>query len=283
MTIAKSARAWRRTAVDHMSLKSSEVSLVFANGMAVDFLLVLFLNLAVVYVVQKSKAGSDYTIRKIPGLDAIEEGVGRATEMNRPVLYLPGYADFTDPQTLASMAVLSEVAKVTARYDTRLIVPVNYAYVHPVMSEVVRQAYVSQGQTHSFKPDDVMWFSDHYYGYAIAVIELMFREKVATTVMFGNFAFDALMYAEAGNQAGAIQIGGTASTAQIPFFVAACDYAIIGEEIYAAAAYITKDPVRVATIVVEDWAKFAATALIVIGVILQSLGSVDVINSILAK
>ncbi|MGI6643499.1 MAG: DUF6754 domain-containing protein [Bacillota bacterium] len=256
---------------------------MFANGMAVDFLLVLFLNLAVVYVVQKSKAGSDYTIRKIPGLDAIEEGVGRATEMNRPVLYLPGYADFTDPQTLASMAVLSEVAKVTARYDTRLIVPVNYAYVHPVMSEVVRQAYVSQGQTHSFKPDDVMWFSDHYYGYAIAVIELMFREKVATTVMFGNFAFDALMYAEAGNQAGAIQIGGTASTAQIPFFVAACDYAIIGEEIYAAAAYITKDPVRVATIVVEDWAKFAATALIVIGVILQSLGSVDVINSILAK
>ncbi len=249
---------------------------MFAKGMAVDFILVLFLGISVVFVLHRTKSRpSSYQIRKISGLDAIEEGVGRATEMNRPVLYLPGFGDFTDPQTLASMAVLSEVAKMTARYETRLTVPVNYAYVLPLMSEVVRQAYVSQGKLDRFHPEEVRWYSDHYFGYAIAVIELMFREKVATTVMLGNFAFDALMYAEAGNQAGAIQIGGTAATIQIPFFVAACDYAIIGEEIYAAAAYLTKDPVRVATIVAEDWAKFAVTALIILGVVMKTTGSVE--------
>ncbi len=89
------------------------------------------------------------------------------------------------------------------------------------------------------------------------------------------------MYAEAGNQAGAIQVGGTAAITQIPFFVAACDYALIGEEIYAAAAYLTKDPVRIATIVAEDWAKFFVAGLLVLGAVLKTFGGLEVINSIL--
>ena len=109
----------------------------------------------------------------------------------------------------------------------------------------------------------------------------MFKEQVATNIMIGDFAFDALMYAEAGNQAGAIQVGGTAAITQIPFFVAACDYALIGEEIYAAAAYLTKDPVRIATIVAEDWAKFFVAGLLVLGAVLKTFGGLEVINSIL--
>jgi len=253
---------------------------VFAKGMAFDFFLVFFLNLAVVYALRICKK-NPRTIRKIPGLDAIEEGIGRATEMDKPVLYLPGFGDFSDPQTLASIAVLSEVSKISARYDTRLTVAVQLAYLHPMMQEVVKLGYASQGKVDRFRPDEVRWFSDHYFGYAIAVIGLMFRERVATTIMIGNFAFDALMYAEAGNQAGAIQIGGTANTTQIPFFVAACDYALIGEEIFAAAAYLTKDPVRVATIVAEDWGKFVVAGLVILGVILKTFNALEGLNKLL--
>ncbi|HHW19433.1 MAG TPA: hypothetical protein GXX30_11190 [Firmicutes bacterium] len=253
---------------------------MFAEGMTFDFFLVLFLTLAVICALRISKK-NPRAIRRIPGLDAIEEGVGRATEMNKPVLYLPGFGAFEDPQTLASMAVLSEVSKIAARYDTRLTVAVQLAYLHPMMQEIVKLGYVSQGKGDSFKPEEVRWFSDHYFGYAIAVIGLMFREKVATTIMIGNFAFDALMYAEAGNQVGAIQIGGTANTTQIPFFVAACDYALIGEEIFAAAAYLTKDPIRVATIVAEDWGKFAVAGLVIIGAILKTFNAVEVLNRLL--
>lgn len=255
---------------------------MFADGMGVDFLLIAFLMVAVGYALERTKKGlAKWQIRKIPGLDAIEEGIGRATEMNRPVFYLPGSGGFSDPQLLASMAVLSEVAKVTARYDTRLIVCVPMSSVYPVIEEVVRQAYVSEGKAERFRAEDVRWFSDHYFGYAIAIIGLMFKEKVATNIMIGTFAFDALMYAEAANQAGAIQVGGTAATTQIPFFVAACDYALIGEEIYAAAAYLTKDPVRVATIVAEDWAKFLVTGLVVLGVLLQTAGKADGLRNFL--
>jgi len=256
---------------------------LLSEGMGFDFVFILALIIAVVYIVKKTEKneGTGWQIRRIPGLDAIEEGIGRATEMDKPVLYLPGAGGFDQPQLLASMAVLSEVAKMTARYDTRLIVCVPYSGVYPVMQEIVKQAYASEGKVENYRPDDVRWFSDHYYGYALGIVALMFQEQIATNIMIGDFAFDALMYAEAGNQVGAIQVGGTAAITQIPFFVAACDYALIGEEIYAAAAYLTKDPIRVATIVAQDWGKFFVTGLLVVGVLLQTFGGVEILNSIL--
>lgn len=260
------------------------MKIVFAEGMTVDFFLIVLLMAAVAFAISRAKDGKKgWEIRKIAGLDAIEEGIGRATEMNRPVFFVPGGTDFADPQFLAALAVLAEVAKITARYDTRLIVTVAASATYPVIQEVVRQAYITEGRPDSFRADDVRWFSDHYFGNAIAIIALMHRERVATNIMIGTFAFNALMYAEAANQAGAIQVGGTAATTQIPFFVAACDYALIGEEIYAAAAYLTKDPIRVATLVAEDWAKFVVTGLIVLGAILQTVGQVDKLNEVLLK
>ncbi|HHY12514.1 MAG TPA: hypothetical protein GX529_07775 [Firmicutes bacterium] len=255
---------------------------MFAEGMIVDFLVSVSMILAVVYTVQKSKTRT-WPIRKIAGLEAIDEAIGRATETDRMVLYLPGYGGLSDPQTLASLGVLSEVGKSTARYDCRLTVAVEYANLVPVFEEVVRTSYLAAGKADGFKPEEIRWFSDHYYGYAIAVIGMIYKERPASMILMGNFAFDALMYAEAGAQVGAIQIGGTANTGQIPFFVAACDYALIGEEIFAAAAYLTQEPARIATIVVEDWGKFIVTGLVLLGSILATSNAVDWLNELLGS
>lgn len=255
---------------------------MFAEGMIVDFLIAISMILAVFYTVRSSTTRT-WKIRKIPGLDAIEEAIGRATETDRMVLYLPGFGDLADPQTLASLGVLSEVAKSTARYDCNLTVAVEYANLVPVFEEVVRTSYLAAGMADSFRPQQIRWFSDHYYGYAVAVIGMIYRERPASMIMMGNFAFDSLMYAESGSQVGAIQIGGTANTGQIPFFVAACDYALIGEEIFAAAAYLTQDPSRIATLVVEDWGKFVVTGLIILGAVLATANSVDWLNQLLGS
>ena len=50
-------------------------------------------------------------IRKIAGLEAVEEAVGRATEMGRPCLFVPGMQDMNDIQTIAGLSMLSRVAK----------------------------------------------------------------------------------------------------------------------------------------------------------------------------
>jgi hypothetical protein len=258
--------------------------LVFAKGMMADFALVLTLSLVSLFFVRRARAtGKVPTLRRIQGLDAIQEAVGRATEMGRPVMYLPGAGDFSAPELLASMTILEDVSRVAARYESRLLVVVDLARVQPVIHDIVRQGYTAEGRVEQFRSDDVMWFSDFWSGHCMGVIGTMWREKVAANIMLGGFYANSLMFAETGNHVGAIQIGGTASVIQIPFFVAACDYALIGEELYAAAAYISREPVRVSSIVAQDLGKLVTAVLILAGALSRTLATDTWLRDLLAK
>ena len=70
---------------------------------------------------------------------------------------------------------------------------------------------------------------------------------------------------------GAIQIAGTASQAQIPFFVTACDYTLIGEEFFAASAYLSQRPELIGGIKGQDMIKLIVIGMIFCGVVLRFL------------
>ncbi len=74
-----------------------------------------------------------------------------------------------------------------------------------------------------------------------------------------------------GSRSGAIQIAGTTETNQIPFFIAACDYVIIGDEFYAASAYLSREPTLLGSIVGQDYCKLLLLGIILIGVTCISL------------
>ena len=102
------------------------------------------------------------------------------------------------------------------------------------------------------------------FPYAAAVVGLMHREKPAANFFFGSFAAESLILAEAGNQVGAIQVAGTISTMQLPFFITACDYTIIGEEYYAATAYLTREPTMIGSLRGQDMGKVVMTTFVVL-------------------
>jgi hypothetical protein len=101
----------------------------------------------------------------------------------------------------------------------------------------------------------------------------MHREKVAANIMIGGFWAESLLFAEGGYLAGAIQVAGTANTAQIPSSWQHANYCLIGEEILAAGAYISRDPVQLGAIWGQDYAKLVAIVLIAVGIVLSLAGS----------
>ncbi len=214
----------------------------------------------------------DLFIRPIAGLAALDEAVGRATEMGKPVLYVPGLADVDDIQTLASLSILGHVARRTAEYDTPILVPNSRSVVMSMAQEVVAEAYTAAGRPESFQRDDICYLSDEQFGFAAGVSGMMLRERPAANFLMGTFFAEALILAETGNATGAIQIAGSASASQLPFFVAACDYTLIGEELYAASAWLSRDPMQVGSLKGQDAAKAAIMASIVAGAVLLSLG-----------
>jgi hypothetical protein len=105
----------------------------------------------------------------------------------------------------------------------------------------------------------------------MATVGLLTRQKVAANFLFGHFYSESLILAETGASIGARQIGGCDAVSQLPFFITTCDYTLIGEELFAAGALISEDPVSRSTIVAHDWFKIAAVLALVSGFLLMVL------------
>jgi len=222
---------------------------------------------AVIYFIAHAKRGKKLFIRKIAGLEAIDEAIGRATEMGRPILFIPGISDMDDVQTIAGITLLGRVAKVVADYDIKINMPVSRSLVMTTARETIKEAYLGAGRPDAYNDDMVRYVTDEQFGYVAAVDGIMVREKPATCFYLGAFFAESLILAETGNSIGAIQIAGTAQPAQLPFIVVACDYTLIGEELFAASAYLSNEPKQLGSLKGQDVGKFLAMIVIIIGVV----------------
>lgn len=236
---------------------------------------VLVFSIAILIYTKWAKEGKKLFLRKIPGLDAVEEAVGRATEMGRPVLFIPGIAELDEIETIAGISILGRVAKITAQYETPLNVPVRYPLVLAAGQEVVEQAYIEAGKKDFYDKDTVHYVAGEQFAFTANVNGYMMRERPATNIFMGAFFAESLLLAETGNAAGSIQIAGTARPEQLPFFIAACDYTLMGEELYAASAYLSHEPVMLGGLKGQDFIKMLIIGCIIIGIILVSLGYGD--------
>jgi len=227
---------------------------------------------AVIGLIQQARRGRELYVRPIAGLAAVDEAIGRATEMGRPILFVPGLATAGDVATLAAYTMLSRVARKTAEYQTRVRVPCYDPMVMTIAQDVVKSAYLDAGYPEMYQKDDVFFVTQDQFSYVAAVNGLMIRERPATNFYIGKFYAESLILAETGNYAGSIQIAGTDEIVQIPFFVAACDYTLIGEELYAASAYLSREAPLLGTLKGQDWGKAAVVILVLAGTIAATLG-----------
>jgi hypothetical protein len=244
------------------------------------FLLETIVCLSVIGFIASAKAGRKLYIRKISGLEALEEAVGRATEMGRPILYIPGILDMDDVQTLAAITILSRVSRVVADYDSKILMPVSRSLVMTSARETIKESYLTAGRPDAYSDNMVQYVTDEQFGYVAAVNGIMVREKPATCLYLGAFFAESLILAETGNSIGAIQIAGTARPGQLPFFVAACDYTLIGEELFAASAYLSDDPKQLGSLKGQDIGKIIAMIFILLGVFAATVGSAWNISAI---
>jgi len=254
----------------------------FHTGKIPLFIAMLLFSAAILWNIYDARSGKEIFVRRIPGLEAVDEAIGRATEMGRSILYILGLGGVEGASTVAGMTILGQVARRTADYETPLRVPCIDPIVLNVVREIVKTSYLDEGRPDAYNEENIFFLSGEQFAYAAGVDGMMIREKPAAIFLQGSFAAESLLMAETGNSIGAIQIAGTDSEHQLPFFIAACDYTLIGEELYAATAYLSRDPMFLGSLKGQDWGKVVIFAVIVLGVILE-LSGVSWITSLLQR
>lgn len=238
------------------------------NNLILTLVIVAVFFLAVSHAKRKG-----LSIRRIAGLDAIDEAIGRATEMGKPIFYLTGTQPMSTISTIASTFILGEVSKKVAQYDSYIQIPHYDPIVMTVCKEVVKQSYLEAGRPDSYRDDFNHFVSADQFSYAASVDGKISREKPAAVFFMGYFSAEALLLAEVGATTGAIQIAGTDAESQLPFFFTACDYTLIGEELYAAGAYLSKEPMLLSALKVQDFGKLVVMVSVFFGIIAVAVGT----------
>ena len=251
---------------------------IFVEGARGIFASVILVSMTIYNYIDRASSGEEIYLRKIPGLQALEEAVGRATEMGKSVLFVPGISDLDQVETVTGLNLLGHVAEYTAKYETSLNVPVSKSIVMETGREICKESYLKSGRPDLYYDDMVHYISDEQFAYAAGVNGIMEREKPAACFYLGKFYAESLILAETGNSIGAIQIAGTGSPSQIPFFVTACDYTLIGEEFFAASAYLSEKPELVGGVKGQDMIKLVIIGLILVGVVLRLGFDMGIIN-----
>lgn len=247
---------------------------IFNFSMLNNFSFMIIFALVLLYAISHAKKNPNLFLRRISGIDAVEEAIGRSTEMGRPILYLTGSGDMSEAPTIAATVILGEVAKKVAHYETSLKVPHRDPIVMAVCQEVVKEAYIEAGRPDAFNEDSNFFITSDQFSYTAAVDGIMLREKPAANFFMGSYFAESLLLTETGAGTGAIQIAGTDSDHQLPFFVTTCDYTLIGEELFAASAYLSREPILVGTLLGQDFGKAVIMSVLVIGTFLATLGAV---------
>ncbi len=242
----------------------------------IETALIFFILLKII----QARQGKELYIRRISGLNAIDEAVGRCTEMGKPLLYCFGMTGF-GITGLQSLAIMSHVTKRSAVYGSRIISAYSDSLLLAAGDEVTREAYEESGVPELYDPENSKYLSDNQFAYTSAVVGLTHREKPASVIYMGFFAGEALILTENGQQQGAIQIAGTPETIQVPFFLASCDYTIIGDEYYAAAAYLSREPTMLGSLAGQDLGKATLILYILAGTLVFTLTALGIDNSFL--
>ena len=237
-----------------------------------NFIILIAFSTLVLWFIEHAKKNPNLYLRKISGLDAIDEALGRATEMGKPVLYVHGLNGMGSISTIAAVNILGRIALRVAEYDTTLKVSNIDPIVLSVSQEVVKESYLEAGRPDAYVQDNVFMAASEQFPYVAAVSGIMIREKTAANFFMGYFYAESLILAETGASTGAIQIAATDSYTQLPFFITTCDYTLIGEELYAASAYLSREPLLLGSLRAQDITKGIIITALILGATLATFG-----------
>jgi len=243
----------------------------FATGKGLDLIALVIIWALVLYYIYLKKG--EVWIRRLPALDFIDESIGRAAEMGRPVIdHIGGGSPSEEnaPATVAGLSVLGYVARLTARHGVELISPMQVQSTIPMAQDVIRTAYTMEGKGDVFEAnmeEMLVWAPSN-----ANLVALIQRKRPAVHIIIGPTWHEVMQTLEMAGRLGAVNIGGTNRVIQIPIVCAVCDMSLIGEEIFAVGAYLSKTKSMVGSLAAEDWCKIATMFFSILGIVLATLG-----------
>ncbi len=227
----------------------------------------------------RARDNGDITLRDIAGYDTIRNSMAQAAEEGLPVhlaLGTAGIADNFAMETVAALSTLEFLSEQAALTSNLPLVSTASPTTLVLAQEMLSRPFKAQDQLVEFDPLSVRFIGGTGDAsgatYAAGVIDLLDHRYVAANFMQGRFGDEYLLMGEVGARNHIAQVAGTANIAALPFMLATGNDVLIGEDVFAAGAYLLRSSWHVAGLLAQDIVRWMFVAAIVAVVALKTLG-----------
>ncbi len=250
-------------------------------------LFLLFL-IAFFYFVRRAHVEVRTPLRAIAAYDALKNLLASAAEAGQPVhisMGTGGVGQASTVDTMAGLYALEFLADRAAVSAIPPIVTVSDPTVLPLAQDYLRRAYQRQGYPEEYDPRQVRFIApgvnNNAVAYSVGVMDLLAHERVMANVMIGAFddyltagAFgdEFLLIGETGARKDLLQVGGTSNPRVLPFVYATISHPLLGEEIYAAGAYLNARPAHIGSLLAQDTVRGSLVAICVLAILAHLIG-----------
>jgi hypothetical protein len=220
------------------------------------------------------KAGNPPALRPINAFKHLTQAMGRAAESGRPLhvgLGTGGIGDATTAESMAALTLLDQLARKAAAYDAQPLVTTADPVLMIAAGDRVRQWYAQRGFLEGFDAARVRLVAPDRTAYAAGVADLLGNEALSGSVLVGAFGDEYLLMGEIGARQRFSQVAGAADPRVLPFVAATSDHPLLGEEMFAAGAYLGQLPAHVGSLLTQDWMRVFLVLVVLAGVAIKSL------------
>lgn len=233
---------------------------------AVLLLLVLFLYLTTRQLRFKSNT---IRLRPLNGYQRLGGEVGQAIESGQKLHISLGQGSIVGPTTASSVAasqILEKLAKDSCANNTPPVVTVGDGTLLPLAENHIRNAYNNANRLYQYRPEHAQFLAqgDDNFVYAAGVTNELAQNKVLSHVLAGRYGEEIGIIAGVASRQNVGQIIATDDLTALAIGTAVSDDLIVGEELFAAGAYLEGRLSQIASLQVQDIARWVIAVIIVL-------------------
>lgn len=246
-----------------------------SSGLLAAGFLVLFILLIAGFSVYERVRQGGRNLREIPAISRLIYAIGLAVEDGTRLHIALGTSDMTGEQgapALAGLSILDRVARTASISDTPPVVTSGDGALSILSQTGLAGAYREMGVGELHDPSQARLVGVTPFSYAAGTLPIIHDEHVSATLMTGHFGPEIALIAETADRADGFTLAGTDSLPGQAVLYAAAQEPLIGEELFAAGAYLRSGLVHTASLRAQDVLRWLVVGAILAGGIVKLFG-----------
>jgi hypothetical protein len=221
------------------------------------------------------KRRSPSRLREIPALTRLYRAIGLSVEDGTRLHISLGHGGLLDARAgsaLAGLAILRGIAEKTSVSDRPAVATAGNASLGLLTQDTIQAGYQAAGVDELYTPTTGRVTGLSPFGYVAGAMHITSNENVSANILMGHFGPEVGLLSEASDRENVVVIGASDDLSGQSVLFATSQDALIGEELFAAGAYVGTGAAHAASLTVQDILRWIIILVLLAGAFLRFAG-----------